>query len=86
VEVAVPLVVVVLGGEVQVPTFKGKLALKVPPETQNGRVFRLKGQGMPHLGNANYGDLFARVNVVLPTKLSSQERELFEQLGKLRSD
>ena len=86
VEITVPLVVVVLGGEVQVPTFKGKLALKMPPETQNGRVFRLKGQGMPHLGNANYGDLFARVNVVLPTKLSSQERELFEQLGKLRSD
>ncbi len=86
VEIVVPLVVAVLSGEVQVPTFKGKLALKVPPETQNGRVFRLKGQGMPHLGNATYGDLFAKVNVVLPTKLSSRERELFEQLGKLRPD
>jgi len=84
VEVAVPLTVAVLGGEVKVPTLKGKLALKVPPETQNGRTFRLKGQGMPHLGNSSHGDLLARVKVVLPTKLSPQEKELFEQLSKLR--
>jgi len=84
VEVVVPLTVAVLGGEVKVPTLKGKLELRVPPETQNGRTFRLAGQGMPHLGNSSYGDLLARVKVVLPTKLSSQERELFEQLRKLR--
>jgi len=86
VEVAAPLVVAVLGGEIQVPTLKGKLALKVPPETQNGRVFRLKGQGMPHPGNITHGDLLAKVKVVLPTKLSPQEQELFEQLGKLRQN
>ena len=84
VEVAVPLMVAVLGGEVKVPTLKGKLALKIPPETQNGRVFRLTGQGMPHLGNSSRGDLLATVKVILPTNLSSQERELFEQLSKLR--
>ena len=84
VEVAVPLTVAVLGGEVKVSTLKGKLELKVPPGTQNGRTFRLAGQGMPHLGNSSYGDLLARVKVILPTKLSSQERELFEQLRKLR--
>jgi molecular chaperone DnaJ len=83
---AVPLMVAVLGGEVQVPTLKGKLALKVPPETQNGRVFRLKGQGMPHLSSISQGDLLAKVRVVLPTKLSPQEQELFEQLGKLRQN
>jgi DnaJ-class molecular chaperone len=82
--VAVPLVVAMLGGEVQVPTLKGKLALKIPPETQNGRSFRLKGQGMPHLGDSVRGDLLAKVNVVLPTNLTPQERELFRQLGKLR--
>ncbi len=82
--VAVPLSVAVLGGEVQVPTLKGKLALRIPPETQNGRSFRLKGQGMPHLGNSKRGDLVARVNVVLPTNLTQQEKELFEQLGRLR--
>jgi molecular chaperone DnaJ len=84
VEVPVPLVTAVLGGEVQVPTMKGKLALKIPPETQNGRSFRLTGQGMPGLGNSSRGDLFARVNVVLPTKLSEKERELFKQLNELQ--
>jgi len=84
VEVAVPLTVAVLGGEVQVSTLKGKLALKIPPETQNGRAFRLTGQGMPHLGNSSYGDLMARVKVVLPTNLSEEEKKLFEKLGQLR--
>jgi len=86
VEVAVPLMVAVLGGEVQVPIPKGKLALKIPPETQNGRVFRLAGQGMPHLGNSSHGNLLARVKVVLPTNLSPQEKELFKQLSQLRPD
>ena len=84
VEVGVPLTVAVLGGEVQVPTLKGRLALKIPPETQNGRVFRLTGQGMPHLGKSSTGDLLAKVNVVVPTKLSDREKELFKQLGELR--
>ena len=84
VEVAVPLTVAMLGGEVQVPTPKGKLALKIPPETQNGRAFRLAKQGMPHLGDSARGDLLARVSVLLPTNLSTEEKKLFEQLGQLR--
>ncbi len=84
VEVAVPLTVAVLGGEAQVPTPKGNLALKIPPETQNGRAFRLAKQGMPHLGNSSRGDLLARVKVVLPTELSAEEKKLFEQLSQLR--
>jgi len=86
VEVTVPLTLAVLGGEVQVPTPKGKLALKIPPETQNGRTFRLARQGMPHLGNSSRGDLLAKVKVVLPTNLSAEEKKLFEQLSKLRPD
>jgi len=82
--VSVPLVVAMLGGEAQVPTLKGKVALKIPAETQNGRTFRLAGQGMPHLGNSSRGDLMARVRVVLPDKLSAREKELFKQLGELR--
>ncbi len=84
VEVTVPLTVAVLGGEVQVPTLKGKLALKIPPETQNGRAFRLAGQGMPHLGKSSRGDLMAKVKVVLPAKLTAEEKKLFEQLSQLR--
>jgi molecular chaperone DnaJ len=80
----VPLTVAVLGGEIQVPTLKGKLALKIPPETQNGRVFRLTGQGMPHLGKSVRGDILAKINVVLPTGLTEKEKELFRQLSKTR--
>jgi molecular chaperone DnaJ len=87
IDVPVPLTVAVLGGEVQVPTLKGKsLALKIPAETQNGREFRLSKQGMPVLGKSSYGDLIARVKVVLPDKLSSEEKKLFEQLAKLRAN
>ncbi len=84
VTIPVPLATAVLGGEVQVPTLKGKLSLKIPPETQNGRVFRLKGQGMPNLGKDTRGDLLAKVNAVLPTKLSDTEKELFRQLSEIR--
>jgi molecular chaperone DnaJ len=84
VEVPVPLTVVVLGGEVMVPSLKGKLALKIPPETQNGRTFRLTDQGMPHLGGSSHGDLLAKVSVTLPTKLSEEEKKLFEQFSQLR--
>jgi molecular chaperone DnaJ len=84
VEVAVPLTVAVLGGEVFVPSLKGKLALRVPPETQSGRAFRLAGRGMPHLGDSSHGDLLAKVSVVLPTKLSEEEKKLFERLSQLR--
>jgi molecular chaperone DnaJ len=84
VNLGVPLSVAILGGEVQVPTPKGKLALKIPPETQNGRVFRLTGQGMPRLGSNVRGDLMVKVNVILPTGLSDKEKELFRQLGKIR--
>ena len=86
VEAQVPLTVAMLGGEIQVPTLKGKLALKIPPETQNGRAFRLAGQGIPHLGNSSRGDLLAKVNIVLPTNLSAKEKELFKQLKELRPD
>ena len=84
VDVPVPLAVTVLGGETQVPTPKGALALKIPPETQNGVTFRLAGQGMPRLGDAHHGDILARVKVVLPTNLSPEEKKLFEQLAKIR--
>lgn len=84
VDLDVPLFDAMLGGEVNVPTLKGKVALKIPPETQNGRVFRLSGQGMPKMGNDKKGDLYAKVKVVLPTKLSDREKELLEEFRKLR--
>lgn len=80
----VPLVTAMLGGEVKVPTLKGNLSLKIPAETQNGSVFRLAGQGMPRLGKENRGDIKAKINVVLPSNLTEEEKELFQKLSKLR--
>ncbi len=83
-EVSVSLATVMLGGEVRLPTLNGNLSLKIPPETQNGRVFRMAGKGMPVLSNANYGNMFAKVKVVLPTNLTEEEKKLFERLRSLR--
>ena len=83
--IEVPLHRAVLGGEVHVPTPKGsRLALRIPPETQNGQRFRLAGQGMPRLSSSTRGDLYAEVKVVLPTGLNDRERQLFEELATLR--
>ncbi|MBX6753548.1 DnaJ C-terminal domain-containing protein [Thermorudis peleae] len=83
-EVEVPLYTAILGGEVVVPTLDRPVVLRIPPETQNGQVFRLRGKGMPSLKGGTPGDLLVRVKVVLPTKLSQEERRLFEQLRALR--
>jgi curved DNA-binding protein len=84
-EVPVDLYTALLGGEVKVPTLKGYLMLKIPPETQGSKTFRLAGQGMSKLNDPNtFGDLYARVRVVLPERLTAQERELFEKLRILR--
>jgi molecular chaperone DnaJ len=83
-EVSVPLATAILGGEVRLPTLNSNLSLKIPAETQNGKVFRLAGKGMPKLGNAHHGNLFAKVKVVLPTNLTEEERKLFEKLRALR--
>ena len=84
VEVSVPFIDAVLGGEVEVSSLKGKLSLKIPPETQNGKVFRLAGQGMPKIGSDKKGDLLAKVNVMMPQKLTDKEKELFSQFRQLR--
>jgi len=83
-EVSVPLATAILGGEVRLPTLNGNLSLKIPPETQNGKVFRMAGKGMPQLGNSKYGNMFAKVKVVLPTNLTEEEKKLFERLRSLR--
>jgi DnaJ-class molecular chaperone len=85
VRVQVPLTTAVLGGEVDVQTLSGKPArLRIPAMTQNGQVFRLKGYGMPAVGKPDEkGDLYARVEVQLPTHLSNEEREHYEAIRRL---
>lgn len=83
----VPLLTALLGGKVQVTTPTGQVELTIPPETQQGKVFRLRGQGMPKLKSKSgeRGDLLVRANVVLPTNLTEREKELLEELRSLRS-
>lgn len=85
-KVAVPLTTAVLGGDVAVPTMTGStLRLKVPELTQNGQVFRLRGQGMPAVGKpADRGDLYATADIAIPKALTERERELYGELGKLK--
>ena len=83
-EVKAPMLDALLGGEAEVPTPRGRsLAVRIPPETQNGQIIRLRGQGMPKAGSGEareFGDLFVRVAVQLPTGLSERERELLNEL------
>jgi curved DNA-binding protein len=95
VEVEAPLDDVVLGGEMTIPTLTGKLALTIPPGTQNGRRFRLAGQGMPTLNSSannpksdvdHRGDLFATLKVKLPTDFTDEELELFQKMRDKRTE
>lgn len=85
-DVPVPLTTAVLGGEVQVPTVDSSVMLRIPAGTQNGRVFRLAGKGMPVLDQDRRGDLLAKAQVVLPESLTSREQELFEELQRIEGD
>lgn len=74
-----------LGGELMVDTFKGKVKLNIKPETQNGTKVKLKGKGFPIYKNeGQFGDLYITYQIKLPTKLSNQEKNLIKQLQKLR--
>ena len=84
-EVQVDLFTAILGDEVEVQTFQGPVLLKVPSGSQPGQTFRLRGRGMPKLGNPSQrGDLLAKLQVSLPKQLSEKERALFEQLSEIR--
>jgi curved DNA-binding protein len=75
----------VLGATIEVPTLEGKVEMTIPAGTQNGQTFRLRGQGMPRRDGGR-GDQLVRVKVVLPPDPSPRERQLYEELAKLRSD
>ena len=84
-EAPVDLYTLILGGEAMVKTLNGQVSMKVPPETQPGRIIRLRGQGMPHLRDPQqHGDLYVKVQAHLPQHLSHEEKKLFEQLAKLQ--
>ncbi len=85
--VEVPLLDAVLGGTAKVKTLRGQIELTLPPSTQNGRRFRLAGQGMARLNDAaGRGNLYATVSVKLPSELTPEQQALFEQLRTLETE
>ena len=74
-ELPITLKEALLGAEVPVTTLKGRVLLKIPPGTQNGRTFKLTGQGMPHLRGAGVGNLLVKVRVVLPSGLDAEAEQ-----------
>jgi len=81
-EVPVSFATAALGGSVNVPTLEGDVALKVPAETQSGRVFRLRDKGVKPVRGGSRGDLFCRVVVETPVHLSTEQRELIRRLDE----
>jgi molecular chaperone DnaJ len=78
-EVPVSIAAATLGGEVELPTLDGTVALKVPAGTQSGKVFRLRGKGVRTVRDARVGDLFAQVAVETPVHLTAEQKELLER-------
>ncbi|MEM2917938.1 MAG: molecular chaperone DnaJ [Candidatus Altiarchaeota archaeon] len=72
-----------LGDEIEVPTLKKKIKVKIPSGTQTGTIFRLRGEGMPNIETKEKGDLLVKVRVETPRKLNKEEREIFERLREI---
>jgi molecular chaperone DnaJ len=86
VEVPISFTTAALGGEVEVPTLKGAAMIKVPPGTQAGTVFRLRGKGLPNVHGHGHGDEHVRVGLEVPTKLSREVREKLEELAAIATE
>lgn len=85
-EVPTAFVEAALGGELEVPTLDGRVKLKVPPETQTGKLFRLRSKGVTPVRGGATGDLMCRVVVETPVNLSSKQKELLREFSESMSD
>ena len=81
-EVPISFATAVLGGSVEVPTLDGQVKLKIPPETQSGRLFRLRGKGVKSVRGGGPGDLFCQAQVETPVKLSAEQKRLLRELDQ----
>jgi molecular chaperone DnaJ len=79
-EVPISFITAALGGELEVPTLDGRVSLKIPPETQTGKLFRMRGKGVKPVRGGPVGDLLCRVVVETPVKLNSKQKDLLREL------
>ncbi len=82
-EVPIPFTTAALGGEIRVPTLDGAVSLKIPAGTQGGSTFRIRGLGMPALQGTAKGDILTYVQVEVPTRLDSEQREVLQKFAEL---
>jgi len=85
-EIPIKFTLATLGGTIEVPTLFGKASLKIPAGTQSGTTFRLREKGMPSLRGGRQGDQLVRVHVEVPTSLTSEQRKLLEEFGRVSGD
>jgi len=82
-EVPINFAQAALGDELDVPSLDGKVKLKIPSGTQSGKVFHLKGKGIPYVNGRGRGDLLVKVELVTPQHLDGKQRRLFEELAQI---
>jgi molecular chaperone DnaJ len=85
-EIPISFVKAALGGEIEVPTIDGKATIKIPPGTPSGRVFHLKGKGVPKLGGYGRGDQFVTVYIDVPKKLTPRQKELLREFAEISGE
>jgi len=81
-EIPVNIKEAIFGAVIDVPTFTGPVSVKLPAGTQSGKSLRLKGKGMPHLKSVEYGDLYAKIKIVIPEDMTQQQRKYLEDFSK----
>ena len=85
-DISVDLYTIILGGKTMIRTLKGTMKIDIPKGTENGKIFRLKGLGMPKFGKENeFGDLYAKINVMIPKNLTEKEMELYRKLSEIKN-
>ncbi|NMG46862.1 molecular chaperone DnaJ [Azoarcus communis] len=84
-EMPISFTVAALGGEIEIPTLEGMARLKIPAETQSGKVFRLRGKGIKNVRSHAHGDLLCHVVVETPVKLTERQRELLQEFEAISS-
>jgi len=82
IQLKVPFTIAALGGEIEVPTIKGKANLKIPAGTQSGTVFKMKDLGIPFLHGSGKGDELVKVEIDVPRKLSAKQKKLLQEFEK----
>jgi len=85
-EVPVTIKEALYGAKIDIPTFDGKVLVKLPPRTQSGKTLRLKGKGMPRLKGSGHGDLYAKIKIMLPQNLTQEQKKYLDNFAKTYSE